>query len=201
VNNVLQPIWNFLNKLIFKRKEGMIKLIIDDLGYTLIINGKEYKSPCQVNIPLVKLNDVVRYLRAKGISKYKFISDTEQPRPVKRVISRKEEPNKPEEINQYYNEPKTNLIYKTDPNISEKLDRLEELIKKISEKDPVIIQQITSTENGKNIIKSKDNEDTFIPSVNTSDLKLKVSGSKILENEKTDTSAVDALSKLSKKNK
>jgi len=84
--------------------------------------------------------------------------------------------------------------------MAKRLERLEVLLLKISEKDPVIIQHITSTENGKNIIKSKDDEDTFIPSVNTSDLQLKISGSKTL-NEKTDTSAADALSKLGKNNK
>ncbi len=183
----------------------MIKLIIEDPGLVIIINGKEIRTPTELNIQLNKLNEVVTYLKSMGIHKYKFVSEPEVhrkpveirhvPETIKGTIVEKSpvinEPIKP--IQQ-------TIASDGIKELTKKLENLEQILNKIANREPTIVREIIQQGSSEIIKKKKDDShQDFIPSIDTSNLQLKTSGSKTVKSSIDANDAADALSKLTKK--
>jgi hypothetical protein len=206
MKNLIQVIWDFLNTPIFKRKDKlMIKLIIDDPGLVITINGKDIRTPTELNIQLNKVNEVVTYLKSRGIHKYKFISEPDVHR--KQVEIRHVPETIVGNVIEKQQIVKENIQQPIQPQInddgikelSKKLEKLEQILNKIADKEPTIVREIIQ-QSGEVIRKKKeDSHQEFIPSVDISNLQLKTSGSKTVKSSTDANDAADALSKLTKK--
>jgi len=178
----------------------MIKLIIDDPGLTLLINGKEFRTPAEVSISLSKVHEVVKYLKANGIHKYKFISE---PEVIKKRPEVRGTPTKTSIsgviIENDIVQKENKISSKEYKILSEKLENIEQILNNFSNKETVVREVIYEESNKTKKKKNVELYEEFIPSVDTSGLQMKTSGSKTLRSTGIDLDAANSLSKLSKK--
>lgn len=181
---------DWLEKIFPWRNKNMIKLIIKDTGFTIDFEGKKLRTPAELNIPQNKLNNLLTYLKSQGISNYSIISGVVPPPPkpeIKKVI-----------------EVQPQIINNSDPELInrmlEKFESLEQILKVIADKEPVIVQsateQILTSKYKKN--KHDDEPDTFIPTTNTDSMEVKSGTKKKIERDIDASDAADALSSLQK---
>ncbi len=170
----------------------MIKLTIRKPGLLIKLPGTpEFRTPVEIDLKGKDLVIVIAELRRQSITEYTIKSY---------------EPITPKR-SQQKNKPKIEKE-KTESNVDNRLNVIENLLKKLVDKPPDVIEKITReiikespTSDGPDIPKNKfddDEEDIFIPSVSTDHLK---SDSLTTEERTIDdvSDAAEALHKLNKK--
>jgi hypothetical protein len=189
----------------------MITLIIKEKGQMVHLPGiAAFRTPAKIDISSIKLSLIVTVLNNSGISDYEIISnDSEQ-----KIVYKK----KDFELTGKLKEPKQDLskidhrfnkieqmIYalskknsknnEPEEQITNKLNALEELSRRILEKENVREIVYTSTHDKPPIIEELDG-DTFVPEVDISDMKLKGTSSKTVGKIEGVEEAADMLSRL-----
>ena len=168
-----------------------IKLIINEPGYTLNILGKTFRTPTEIDIPEISLNDVVRILSREGIENYKFVKEPEK---IKEIKSKELELIIEKDIKD-----NVKIDNKSDQKIEDilkQMKNLEHILNEIVKKEPTVIIQKDSKISKKK--KEEEDEDVFIPSIDTSDLKIKKSKNNKRVVKKKDNSAKDIADSLKK---
>ena len=190
----------------------MITLKINEKGHLIELPGvAHFRSPAKVNISNIKLPLIITTLNNLGVRDYEIISregdkekiytkkDFEKPKKKKKEDLTKinERFNKIEKL-LYALAKKDSKKHIPEEQITNKLKVLEELSQRILEKESIReIVYTSSKDTGKTPIIEELDEDTFIPTIDISDLKLKggSSSEKIGEIEGAEEAA-DLLSRL-----
>jgi len=186
-------------------------LKINDKGLILSIDGKEFRTPLNMDISKYNINKIIMALHLSSIKDFS-ITGSNKTEPIRkaddhnRVEIKKNKNNIPELNN------KVDFLMNR---IEDKFQKFEKnLMKKIENTNPVSKEQINNLkkielfmqqfyehgETPKKIFKkeSDETESFFIPAIN-SDMKLQGSSTKTLSNKEDVGDAVDALASLLKK--
>ena len=168
----------------------MIKLRVKEKGHMVHIPGAApFRTPAKIDITNMKLSLVVTILNNNGISDFEITSTEDKERIVYtkkdfELTKQLEEPKQDlSEINDRFNKIEKMLyaLSKKDSKknipeeqITNKLNALEELSKRILEKESVreIVYTSTKDRDGSPIVEELD-EDTFVPEIDISDMELK----------------------------
>jgi uncharacterized protein YfkK (UPF0435 family) len=191
----------------------MIKLNVKERGYMIEIPGiTPFRSPAKIDISNVKLPLVVKTLNNLGVQNYEITAlengktkiytkkDFEKPKKEKTEDLSKinKRFNKIEEI-LYSLVKKQSNTSPSEEQITNKLEALEELSKRILEKESVREVVYTSSSDIKEgpIVEELD-EDTFIPDIDLSEMKLRGSSSEKIGKTEDAEETADILSRLTK---
>ena len=188
----------------------MIKLNVKERGYVVTIPGiSPFRTPAKVDITKVRMPLVVTTLNNLGIQNYEIIATQGD---EKKIFTKKdfEKPKKSKKqdlskINERFNKLEKMLYTlvkkqsdKSPPQeqITNKLEELERLSKRILEKEAV--REVVYTSSGEKdgpVIEELD-DDKFIPDIDLSELDLKGSSSKKIGEVDGAEEAADMLSRL-----
>ena len=180
----------------------MLVLKIDDKGLFLEIPGtKPTRTPAEIDITKCDLSSVNTYLRKHGIRRFNILSREEKPKvkvptqndiPLNNINSRFTRLEKMVEAlleKQANNSPEKEQI-------TEKLDRLEKLTRKLLSSDKTVTEKVKSSKVKKSDPKVEE-LDTFIPEINVSDMKIKGSVKSGIKQDKIDLDdSADLLSRI-----
>lgn len=164
----------------------MVKLIIKQPGYTLTINGKTFRTPAILDVPEIKINNIVSELKRYGVDKYEIVAEPE-------VLQKKKMNVEVDKV-----EFDKSTISQTSPVISDKkvlktLSNIEQILKAINEKQ--FVTQVIDKD-GTVITKKKDDIDKgeeFIPEIKIEELEMKGSS---VKTESQDTTALETASEM-----
>lgn len=194
----------------------MIKLKVKEKGNMIQIPGiAPFRTPAEIDISHVKLHLVVSSLNSSGINDYEIIAKEDK----KEIVYTKDDfelPRKVEEshpdlddINERFNKIEgilKNLVKKAtskkslpEEQITNKLIALEELSKKILEKESVkeIVYTSSKDSSGGPVIEDLD-DDLYVPEIYIDDMELKGSASETVGKVDDVEEAADMLSRLKK---
>jgi len=188
----------------------MITLRVKDKGLLIEIPGiTPFRTPAKMNITNIKLPFIIKILNNLGVQDYEIVSregDKENIYTKKDFEKPKKKKNKDlSKINERFNkiEELLYVLAKKESNknipeeqITNKLNSLEELSKRILQKEIVREIVYTSSKDYKTPIVEELDEDPFIPSIDLSEMKLRGSSSETLGEIDGAEEAADLLSRL-----
>jgi hypothetical protein len=185
----------------------MLILKIKDKGLFIDIPGASpTRTPAHIDITRCSLISVESCLRKAGVKKYEIVSEVTKPKTKRKKVVSKSKPKKTDDsIDQRFSKLERmmeELLKKSsaDPptnseQITDKLDQIESLTKRIVEKEPRKIEKPKLK--NKKVKKSKsDDTESFIPTINTSGMKMKSGSKKTLKKEMDVDDNVDLLSRI-----
>lgn len=194
----------------------MITLVVKEKGHMINIPGlAPFRTPAKIDVSHVKLNLIISSLNNVGIKDYEIVSK-EDKKEIIYTIEDFEFPKKMEEssqdlnkIDERFNKIETilkNLLKKSsskktssEEQITNKLNALEELSKKILEKESVKEIVYTSSKETSNKPTVEDlDDDLYIPNIYIDDMELKGSASEKIGEVDDAEEAADMLSRLKK---
>ena len=165
----------------------MRKLIVDTPGLTIKIPGlPPTQTPAEINIDKVDLNLVVSYLRQYGLPRYKIIEVPENKVKQKKIEEKPESTKKEAK--------KSDVDMKK---LMGEFNDIKSLLKELIEKEPSVVKVIESKGYSAEELKKPivEDEDAFIPMIDTEDFEVK--GSTVRTKETEDVSDnIDALKKI-----
>lgn len=188
----------------------MITLRVRDSGFVVELPGiASFRSPAKVDITNIKLAHVITVLRNLGVQDYEIISREGEKEKIltKKDFEKAKKKQKQDlsKINERFNkiekllytlakkESKKNI---PEEQITNKLNALEELSKKILEKENVREIIYSSGKEMKTPVIEELDEDTFIPNIDLSEMELKGSSSEKIGEVDGAEEAADLLSRL-----
>lgn len=188
----------------------MIILKIQTRGLYLEIPGLHaVRTPAEIDITKCNLSMISVYLRKQGITDYEIYSKSdEKPERVKIDLEEIEKGNpsinkkisKLEKMVAQLLQKEQSNDFSNSEQINRKLETLERLAIKLLEKEPVVVKEQFEVKSTKKIEEPQieELEETFIPSIDTSKMKMKGSSSKTkTTNNKMDIDdSVDLLSRI-----
>ena len=188
----------------------MLILKIKDKGlYVEIPGALPTRTPAEINITKCNLSAVDAYLRKCGISNYQIMSGGEMPNIVPELPKIKDSSINQKLINKRFSNLENMLAQllekqlattsKNPEQITDKLDKLELLSKKILNKEPKIVRQgVVSSSVNKSKRKRfegdpeiEELDKTFIPKIDVSKMKLKGASKKTIKQDKQDKHDID----------
>ena len=188
----------------------MIKLNVKERGHVISIPGTTpFRSPGKINIPDAKLSLIITTLNNVGVQNYEIISMENGKEKIltKKDFekSKKQKKQDMSKIEERFNKLEGILFAlaksqgnKPQPSeqITNKLEALEELSKKILEKESVRKIVYTSSKEKDGPIVEELDDDKYIPDIDLSELELRGSSSKKIGKVEGAEEAADMLSKL-----
>jgi hypothetical protein len=179
----------------------VIILKVKERGYYLDIPGiTPFRTPADVDISKVRIQLIISYLKNCGITKYEIISKNDKEVLYSNKDFELPKKEKKDEIDVRLTRIENAIGSRKnlqEEQITNKLNALEELSKKILERESVreIVYTSSQDVDGKPFVEELD-EDPFIPDIDLSDLKLKGSSSETIKSTDDAEEAADMLSRL-----
>ena len=193
----------------------MLILKIKDKGLYIEIPGAlPTRTPAEIDITKCNLAIVDTYLRKNGITNYQIMSVSQHEKIIPKPPKIEDGSINQKLINQRFSNLERMMAQllenqqatppKNKEQITDKLDKLETLSKQILEKEPKVVKQVVQTSVKKSKAKKFEDEpdieelDTkFIPSIDTSKMKLKGASKKTVKQDKHDIDdSADLLSRI-----
>lgn len=195
----------------------MLILKIKEKGMYVQIPGTlPTHTPAEIDVSKCNLTMVDTYLRQMGIKNFEIVSDGNKKvitKPLKmgdasinqKVINQRF--SKLEKMMEILLQQKTDDNSENSEQITKKLNKLETLANKLLEKEPTVIEAPTAPKRKGSVIKSRSKrrkepqieelDDTFIPEIDVSGMKMKGASKQIVKREEMDIDdSVDLLSRI-----